>query len=177
MRRPAVIIIGIVIALALAGAAFWGGMSVGKAQAQNEQNNFFASRGFDPNNLPAGGFGGAGGLAGGTGGQGQGGARGAGARGAAGTIQKVEGNTVTIQDNQGNTVTVTITDSTPIVKTVSGSKSDLVAGKRIVVQGSRSGNNVAATGIQITDLPAGMQSIFGGGGGARGPRATPTPGK
>ncbi len=161
MKRTATILIGVAIALVLVGAAFWEGMNVGKAQAQSEQNAFFASRGFDPNNLPAGGFGGQGRFGTGT--------RGAATRGATGTIQSIEGNTITLQDPQGNTVTVTITDNTPVIKTVQGTKSDLKVGQRIVVQGDRSGNNVSATGIQISDLPEGMQSIF------RRPGATPTP--
>src|SRR4051794_25620605 len=118
MRRTTVIISGLVFALALAGAAFWGGLSMGKAQAQNDQNAFFAGRGFDPNNLPAGGFQGQGGT--GAGGQGGAGARGLGTRGAAGTIEKIEGDKITMTDNQGNTVTVTLGDSTTIIKTVTG---------------------------------------------------------
>lgn len=174
MKRTTSIIIGVVIALVLAGSAFWGGMSVGKAQARSEQNSFLAGRGFDPNSQAAGGTGGTGGTgAGGFGGRGAAGAAGAaggrGARGATGTIQKIEGNTITLQDNQGATTTVTLGDNTPVLKTVLGNTSDLAVGQRIVVQGTRSGSNVAATGIQLNDLPAGVQGIFGGG------RATPTP--
>ena len=106
---------------------------------------------------------------------GQGGARGF--RGTFGTITKVEGNTITVTDNQGQTVTVTISDNTPVVKTVLGSKSDLTTGAHITVAGTRSGNNVAATGIQITDQPAGVQGIFGRPPGTPRPQVTPTPGQ
>src|SRR5262245_19383883 len=90
MKKSVIIISSLVFALLVAGAAFWGGMNVGKAQAQDAQNSFFASRGFDPNNLPAGGTGangagGGGGFFGGAGGQGGTGANGAnGANGAGG---------------------------------------------------------------------------------------------
>src|SRR3954469_2648538 len=109
MRGPVSIIGAVVVALILAGGAFWGGMNMGKAQAQNEQNAFFASRGFDPNNLPtgAGGAGGGGFFGGGAGGAGgaNGAAGRAAARGATGTIEKVDGNTLTLSTNQGVSVT------------------------------------------------------------------------
>ncbi len=192
MNRLMSIIGGIVVILILAGAAFWEGMNVGKAQAQSDQNAFFASRGI---NAPAadgaggGGFGAgdprdAGGLgAGGAGGAfgGRGGAGGLAQRGAAGTIDKIEGNTITVTSAQSQTVTVNITDNTPIIKTDLGSKGDLKPGARILAIGTRSGSNVAATGIQITDMPAGVGNIFGngffGGGGGGRNRATPTPTK
>jgi len=158
-------------ALAIAGGAFYGGMNVGKAQAQDQQNSFFASRGFDPNNLPQGGAGGAGGFNRGAGGQGAGFAN----RGVNGTITKVDGNTVTVTDNQGNTVIVNVTGTTPIIKSVAGTSSDLKVGGHILAIGDRSGNNVSATAIQITDQPNGMQGFFPGGGFRGGPRGTPTP--
>jgi hypothetical protein len=174
--------------MALVGGAFWGGMNMGKAQAQDQQNSFFASRGFDPNNLPGGANGGTGGTGGtggaggffGAGGQGAGGVRGQ--RGATGTIEKIDGNTITLTTAQGDTVTINITDSTPILMTTQGTKSDLKVGTHILAIGQRSGNNVSATGVQITDRPAGMDTIFGaqggfGGQGGRGGTPTPTPSK
>lgn len=167
MRRIAIIVASIVVALALVGGAFWEGISMGKAQAQSDQNSFFASRGFDPNNLPGGAAGGTG-AAGGFGNGALGGRNGA-RRGAAGTIQKIDSNTITLLDNQGNTVTATLTGDAPIVKSVLGGKSDLAVGSRITVIGDRSGNNIAVTGIQISDLPDSVQGLFGAG-----RRATPT---
>jgi hypothetical protein len=166
----------LVFVLAIGGAAFWGGMNVGKAQAQDAQNSFFASRGFDPNNLPAGGVqpatggGGAGGFAGGGQGAGANGAVRA-QRGAFGTISKVDGNTLIVTDNQGGEVTVTLSASTAITKTVSGTKDDLKTGTRVVVQGDRSGNNVAATVIQIANQDGTGPGIFGR------PVGSPTPTK
>lgn len=178
MRGPVSIIGAVVVALILAGGAFWGGMNVGKAQAQNEQNSFFANRGFDPNNLPNG-ANGAGGFAGNGGAGAAGGAAGRAAqRGAAGTIEKVDGNTLTVTTNQGDTVTVNLGDNAPVLKSVLGDKTDLKPGTHILAVGTRSGNNIAATGIQITDRPNGVDSIFGGAGGffgGGGRRGTPTP--
>lgn len=161
----------IVFAVALAGGGFFAGVNVGKAQAQDAQTSFFRQRGFDPN--AAGGTGAAGGqgfFGGGAGGGagGAGGGAGAARRGVAGTIEKVEGNLLTVSSAQGETVTVQLADDTPIQKTVAGSKSDLTVGANILVVGTRSGNNVAPTDIQLTN-GAGLGGLFGGGG-----RATPT---
>ena len=169
MKRVLIVLGGIVFALVLAGGGFFAGINIGKAQAQDAQAAFFRQRGFDPNAAGAGGAaGGQGFFGGGAGGQGAGGRR-----GVTGTVQKVEGNTLTVTSAQGETVTVQLTDSTPIEKTVAGSASDLTAGANVLVIGTRSGNNVAATAIQLTDGAAGLGGLFGGGGG-RG-RATPTP--
>jgi len=175
MKRVLIVLGSIVFALVLAGGGFFAGMNVGKAQAQDAQANFFRQRGFDPNAAgTGGGAGGQGFFGGGAGGQGAPGGQGAaGRRGVTGTVQKVEGNTLTVTSAQGETVTVQITDSTPIEKTVAGSASDLTVGANVLVIGTRSGNNVAATAIQLTDGAAGLGGLFGGGGG-RG-RATPTP--
>jgi hypothetical protein len=177
MKRVLIVLGSIVFALVLAGGGFFAGVNIGKAQAQDAQTAFFRQRGFDPNAAGTGGAaggqgffgGGAGGLGGGAaGGLGAAGAR----RGVTGTVQKVEGNTLTVTSAQGETVTVQITGSTPIEKTVAGSTSDLTVGANVLVIGTRSGNNVAATAIQLTDGAAGLGGLFGGGG--RG-RATPTP--
>ncbi len=181
MNRIAVILGSVVVVLVLVGASFWEGMNLGKAQAQDEQNAFIAARGGGAAaaGLPADGTGGAGafGAAGGAGafgGRGAGGAGGFGNRGATGTIASIAGNVITLSSNQGVTLTVNFTDKTPILKTVLGSASDLKVGARIIAAGTRSGNNVAATGIQINDRPDGVGNIFGGGGR---PGLTPTPAK
>jgi hypothetical protein len=170
MNRTVSIIIGVVIALALAGGAFWEGMNVGKAQAQDEQNAFFASRGFDPN-AAGGGQGGQGGAGGFGGFGGRGGAgRGQNQNGATGTIQSISGNTITLTTTQGDTVQVQVTADTPVLESTAGKVSDLKPGTHILAIGTRSGNNVSARGIQVTDRPAGFDNLFGGG-----PRQTPTP--
>ncbi len=172
MKQVLLVVGLIVFAVVLAGGGFFAGVNVGKAQAQDVQTNFFRQRGFDPN--AAGGTGGTGaaggqGLGGGAGGQG------AARRGVAGTIQTVDGNLLTVSSTQGETVTVQLADDTPIQKTVAGSKSDLTVGANVLVVGTRSGNNVAPTDIQLTNGAAGLGGLFGGGGGGGGRRATPTP--
>lgn len=183
MKTPAIITSAILFMLLMAGGAFWGGMSVGKAQAQNEQtpkNPSFVGQSANPNN-PAGGPvfsvpGGPGpasgpfliGGAGGTAGPGNPGVP-AGPPGASGTIIRVEGNTITMTGDQGQTFTVTLSSNIPIVKNVFGSKSDLVPGAHIFAQGNRSGDNVAARRIQLTDQPDAINR------GVRGPGVTPTP--
>jgi hypothetical protein len=191
MKRSLIIVGLILAAFALAGGAFWGGMSVGQAQANSAaQNtrNFFANRGVDPNAAGGaggtgvqgggggGGFFGAGGGAG-TGG-GQAGAAGAGARrGATGTVTKVDGNTITMTDQQGKTVTVNLANDTPIVKTTLGTTGDIKTGTRILVTGTRSGDNVSATQITIADMPPGVTSPFPGFGGGNRPTPAVTPSK
>ena len=86
-------------------------------------------------------------------------------------LHKIEGNTLTVTTNQGDTVTVQIADDTPVLKEVAGSKSDLAVGTRVLVVGERSGTNVAARSIQITDGAGGLGDLRGGS------RATPTPGQ
>jgi hypothetical protein len=159
MKGVLIVLGAIVFAVVLAGGGFLAGVNIGKAQAQDAQTNFFRQRGFDPN------------AAGGTGAGGQG--AGAARRGVTGTIEKVEGNLLTVSSTQGETVTVQLADDTPIQKTVAGSKSDLTVGANVLVVGTRSGNNVAPTDIQLTN-GAGLGGLFGGGAGG-GRRATPTP--
>ena len=149
MNRVLAVLGGIVLAAGLLGGGFLAGMNMGKAQAQEEQAAFFRSRGVDPGDV----------------------APGAGGAGAVGTIDKIEGNTLTVTTNQGDTVTVQIADDTPVLKEVAGSKSDLAVGTRVLVVGERSGTNVAARGIQITDGAGGVGGRFGA------PRLTPTPGQ
>ena len=67
MRNPFVMLVaGLVIGLIIAAGAFIGGMNMGQAQAQEQQNQFFAQRGFNPN-AAGGAAGGAAGQSGGTG--------------------------------------------------------------------------------------------------------------
>jgi Cu/Ag efflux protein CusF len=155
-------------------------MHMGQAQAQEQQNQFFAQRGFNPN--AAGGA--AGGAAGQFGGTGAAGAAGrTGAAGAAGrnatfgTIKKIDGNTITLTVPNSDDITVSLPADATIIKTVTGTVSDLKEGQRLTVMGARSGNNIAATAVQVTDLPAGTNFAGFGGGRNGGARATPTPGQ
>ncbi len=174
MNRIAMVLSMIVVLVLVAGASFWAGTNVGHAQAQdelNQQSNFFTSRGVNPNGGGGGGTGGAGGGAGAQGGAGGFAGRGGARNGATGTVDKIDGSTITMTTGQGDSVTVNISNTTPIVKSVAGGPTDLTVGGHILVIGTRSGNNIAATGIQITDQPAGVQGIFRG----NRPTRTPTP--
>ena len=176
MKRVMVVLGGIVLAALLIGGGFFVGMNMGKAQAQSDQNAFFASRGIAPN-AAGGGFpgGGTGGFPGGGTGAGATGTRRGG--GVTGTVDKVDGNTITLTTAQGTTVTVAVTTDTPVLKSAAGTVSDIQAGTHLLVLGQQSGNNIAATGIQITDRPAGMENLFPGGAGGFGARPPPTPAK
>jgi hypothetical protein len=177
MRNPFVMLVaGLVIGLIIAAGAFIGGMNMGQAQAQEQQNQFFAQRGVNPN--AAGGTGGAAGQFGGAGAAGRTGAAGGAGRNATfGTIKKIDGNTITLTVPNSDDITVSLPANATIIKTVTGTVSDLKEGQRLTVMGARSGNNIAATAVQVTDLPAGV-NVPGFGGGARGgARATPTPGQ
>ncbi|HET7081549.1 MAG TPA: hypothetical protein VFM49_29325 [Chloroflexia bacterium] len=182
MRNPFVmLVVGLVIGLIIAAGAFIGGMNMGQAQAQEQQNQFFAQRGFNPNAAGGTGGTGAGGQFGGAGAAGR--AGGAGAAGAAGrnatfgTIKKIDGNTITLTVPNSDDITVSLPADATIIKTVTGTVSDLKEGQRLTVMGARSGNNIAATAVQVTDLPAGTNFAGFGGGRNGGARATPTPGQ
>src|SRR5579859_307085 len=171
MRNPIVtLIIGLVIGLAIAAGAFFLGINQGQAQAADQQSQFLRARGFDPN--ATGGAGGGGGqFGGGAGGRGGLGAFfGGGPNGAAGTISKVDGTTLTLTVPNSPDVTVSTGSGTTVLKIAKGDFSDFKVGQRITVSGTRSGSNIGATNITITDLPAGVTLP------TRVPRATPTPG-
>jgi hypothetical protein len=185
MRNPIVtFIVGLVIGLAVAGGTFFLGINQGVVQGREEQAAAAASFGITPGQ--AGGAGGQG-VFGGQGRQGgAGGFAGGAGRGNAtvGVIKSISGNTITI--TPGNPfaaataaaaatpvpdLTVTLGDSTAIVKQAQVTVADLKAGDRITVTGPRSGDNIAATNIQI--IPDG--ALFGGPRADRTPGAAPTP--
>ncbi len=175
--KPAQIVIGVVIALALAGGSFAAGMTVGKGSA-NE-----ASASSSPS-------GAAGRGAGITGRVGQGGAQGAsgafGGQAMAGRIISVNDGSITIEVRQGGaqgaspTVTsqiVLVGSSTRIVKTVETDikLSDLKANDQVTIVGTTDASgNVSATAIVAGGNA--LQGLFGGQGGPGGLRvASPSP--
>src|ERR1700716_2406652 len=170
--KPAQIVIGVVIALALAGGGFAAGMSVGKGSAE-------AAASASPT--------GAAGRTGVTGRVGQGGAGGSGAFGGGqamtGRILSVNDGSITIEVRQGGggqgaspTVTsqiVLIGSTTRIVKTVESDikLTDLKANDQVTIVGTTDASgNVAATAIVAGGNA--LQGVFGGPGG-RG--ASPSP--
>ena len=174
--KPAQIVIGIVVALALAGGGFAAGMTVGKGSA-NE-----ASASASPS--------GAAGRGAITGRAGQGGAQGGsgafGGQAMAGRIISVNDGSITIEVRQGGaqgaspTVTsqiVLVGSTTRIVKTVETDikLSDLKANDQVTIVGTTDASgNVAATAIVAGGNA--LQGLFGGQGGPGGFRvASPSP--
>jgi hypothetical protein len=175
--KPAQIVIGVVIALALAGGGFAAGMTVGRGTE--------ASASPSPSGAAA--RGGAGGT-GVTGRVGQGGTAGAGALGGAvtGRILSVNDGSITVEVRQpgaqGASPTVTsqivlIGSSTRIVKTVESDikLGDLKANDQVTIVGTTDASgNVAATAIVAGGNA--LQGIFGGqGAGGRGASPSPSP--
>jgi hypothetical protein len=176
--KPAQIVIGVVIALALAGGGFAAGMTVGRGSGA--EANATAS--------PTGAA--ARGGAGITGRLGQGGAAGgtgaAGGQAVAGRILSVNDGSITVEVRQpgaqGASPTVTsqivlVGSSTRIVKTVESDikLSDLKANDQVTIVGTTDANgNVAATAIVAGGNA--LQGLFGGQGGPGGARgASPSP--
>lgn len=172
--KPAQIVIGLVVALALAGGGFAAGVTVGRGSGTE------ASASASPT-------GAAGRGAAITGRLGQGGAGGAGALGGqatAGRILSVNENSITIEVRQpgaqGASPTVTsqivlVGTTTRLVKSVETEikLSDLRANDQVTIVGTTDANgNVAATAI----LAGGnaLQGLFGGQGG-RGASPSPSP--
>ena len=178
--KPAQIVIGVVIALALAGGGFAAGMTVGRGSG--------AEANASPSPSGAAGRG-----AGVTGRLGQGGAAGAsgalGGQAMAGRILSVNDGSITIEVRQpgaqGASPTVTsqivlIGSSTRIVKTVESDikLTDLKANDQVTIVGSTDANgNVSATAIVAGGNA--LQGLFGGqggpGGAGRGASPSPSP--
>ena len=175
--KPAQIVIGVVVALALAGGGFAAGMTVGRGSGAE------ASASASPS-------GAAGRGAGITGRGGQGGATGAsgafGGQAMTGRILSVNDGSITVEVRQpgaqGASPTVTsqivlVGSSTRIVKTVESDikLSDLKANDQVTIVGTTDASgNVAATAIVAGGNA--LQGLFGGPGGAgRGASPSPSP--
>ena len=146
------ILIALVVAIVVGGAAGFGGYKMGDAA------------GFERANLVRQQFaqtrqGGQGGQAvqGGTGGFGAGG--GNRAFELQGAVKSVDGNTMTVTIGQRD-VTVTLTDKTQFLKSVAGARTDLAAGARVMVApeggnaGGAGGASDAMNAASVTVLPA-----------------------
>ena len=171
--KPAQIVIGVVIALALAGGGFAAGLTVGRSGTE-------ANASASPSGAAARGGTGV------TGRFGQGGAAGAsgaaGGQAMAGRIISVNDGSITIEVRQpgaqGASPTVTsqivlVGSSTRIVKTVESDikLTDLKANDQVTIVGSTDANgNVSATAIVAGGNA--LQGLFGGQGGPGGPGGT-----
>ena len=171
--KPAQIVIGVVIALALAGGGFAAGMTVGRGSGA-EASASASPSGAAGRGTAITGRGGQGGL-GGTGAPG--------GQAVNGRIISVNDGSITIEVRQagaqGASPTVTsqivlVGSSTRIVKTVESDikLSDLKANDQVTIVGSTDASgNVSATAIVAGGNA--LQGLFGGPGGARG--ASPSP--
>jgi len=90
------------------------------------------------------------------------------AGGASGTITRFAGDTITLSTASGTAVTVTLAANAPVIKLATGGRADLHPGQRVLVRGERAGNTMTGLGVEITDLPPGVD--FPGAA-----TATPTP--
>lgn len=138
-------IIWVIVLIIAAGGAFWGGMSYAQSQASAARSSFAAGAG--------------GSFAGRTGTR-----TGAAAGGlVAGQIVSSGNGSISIQmQNSSSSEIVLIGSNTQILKTVSGSASDLTVGANVTVTGTtNSDGSISATSVQIR--PAGTAGGFPGG--------------
>ena len=133
-----VIISGSLLALGVAGGAFYGGMVFQRSRTAQLRNAFLADRG-NSDGFPTDGGGNGNFFGGGNGG----------GRGAVGQIKSIDGDTITLSTPQSE-IQVRLTDDTQIEKVVIGERADLQPGEQISVRGERdSAGDVTATSIQI----------------------------
>jgi hypothetical protein len=128
------VIITIVVAVVVAGIAFFGGMQYQKSQAGTSRFGQFAQggsqngQGFQRNGGVRGGLGGA----------------------TVGEIVAMDANSITVKLQDGSSKIVNLSGSTTYSKTDSGSKSDLKTGTRVAAFGtSNSDGSITAQNIQL----------------------------
>ena len=150
------------------------GMKAGQTRSADIRTNFLAARGAGTGQQGAG-MPGQGAPAGGqTGGQ-TAGAQFNPANFAMGQVKQVDGNTVQLS-TANEVLKVTVGDQTRIQKMGDGSLSDINAGERITVQGTRkSDGTFTAQMIQIGAAPGGAPPAGGGPAGGNPPSAPTTP--
>jgi hypothetical protein len=130
------LVITIIVAVIVGGAAFFGGMQYQKYQVPS-----FAGR--------PGAFGQRMMGQGGTIGTGQGGTPMRSGSFASGEITSIDSNTITIKTQDGSSKIIIYSDSTKVNKTSDGSKSDLKVGERITAVGTESSGSITAQDISI----------------------------
>lgn len=131
------IIITIVVAVVIGGLAFFGGMQYQKGQTSAAFGSGFGARqgGF------AGRFGGRAGM------------MGNGAMATSGKIVSTSGNSITVQLSDGSSKIVNFSSSTRIVKSQTGTPSDLTTGTQVAVFGTtNSDGSVTAENIQVNPM-------------------------
>lgn len=128
------IIITVIVALIVGAAAFFGGMKYQQTQATSANAQFAQGTGR---------FGGAGRF----------GARAGGGMATVGKIVSADSNSITVQLQDGSSKIINYSGSTKIVKTQTGSSTDLSNGTEVAVFGTtNSDGSVTAQNIQINPM-------------------------
>ncbi|HNS52830.1 MAG TPA: DUF5666 domain-containing protein [Anaerolineae bacterium] len=167
MKRPWLLAAAIALVVLAAGAAFYGGLKLGQAQAVEGPGPLASGEGWV--DLPAGEWqfpsGGPGGqFPGGRGTPGAGRPGGGQGMPSADTITAIDGNTITLNTADG-TQKVIVSDTTYIQKYMSVTVADLAQGDTVVVSGSKNDDgSISARSIRV------MTGL-----GFAEDRATPTP--
>jgi hypothetical protein len=153
-RMGKTILIALVVAIVVGGAAAFGGYKMGDtagfARANQVRQQFAQGRQSTQGGATTGGGTGVGGNA----------------RGGfelQGVVKNIDGNTMTVTIGQRD-VTVTVTDKTQFLKSVAGARADLAAGARVMVApeggagggagGASAGGGSAVNAASVTILPA-----------------------
>lgn len=169
MSKALFTVLAIILVLAIAGGAFYGGMVYGKAQAQasTPARAFTFQNGAPAGSVPNGGQQGSfGGRTQRTNGQGGG--------FVLGTIKEIHDGGLTLTDNNGKVTEVKVTDTTLIEKNASVKLADLAAGETLMVSGSTAADGtVTARSVQVA--PQGRFGMMGGPGDGQGQPGAPAP--
>ena len=144
MIKKILIIAGaVLLAAAIAGGSFYGGMAYQRSQVNNIRDQFLRERGLEGDPSQAGGFPGAngdltnrpaGGFPGG---------------GITGQVKSITGNTLSLSTPQDVT-TVTLSDETTIEMASAATASDIQPGQQVMVTGTRDNDgNITAVRVYI----------------------------
>lgn len=162
MSKALFTVLAIILVLAIAGGAFYGGMVYGKSQAQAStaaRALTFQNGGAGANQPGA--VGQPGGFTGTRRANGQGGGF------VLGTIKAIHDGGLTLTDNNGKDTEVKVTDTTLIEKNTSVKLTDLAEGETLMVSGSTAADGtVTARSVQVA--PQGRFGMMGGPGGQPG---------
>ncbi|TEU19351.1 MAG: hypothetical protein E3J21_04025 [Anaerolineales bacterium] len=144
MKKTVISIVAVLVIIAVVAGSFWAGMSFGQARANQGRERFRGPGGQVPGLF----------------GTPQPGQRGAErfAGGIMGTIEAVEGDTLIVTTQEGD-ISVQTTDTTMIEKYTTVAISDLGAGERVVVSGTRHDDgSYTARSIRVLQILPASQS-------------------
>jgi len=145
MNRVVTIILGVLVAIVIAGGSFYGGMVYGKSQAQAAVPAFE-----DREGMPAG-RGQFGALPEGQAGIDRGQIAGAQGGMLFGEIQSIGNGKMTIIDQSGEQIQIHVADTTLIQKQAEVTLADLQEGETVVISGSRADDgSITARMLQVT---------------------------